>query len=464
MSLNKYNKKRNFSSTSEPKGKIKKEELNRFVIQHHFSRKEHFDFRLEYGGALVSFAIPKGLSNEANEKRLAVHVEDHPVDYINFEGKIPTGNYGAGTVKVYDKGTYVPAFDMKKGFKKGHIKFYLNGSKYRGMWSLIKTEEPNWLIMKHEEKTKVEKRRNPFSNCAVKLAKLTDKIPIKNYIFEIKYDGYRIVAYCGSTIKLKTRNNLNYTKKFSSVVNSLKALNRTMILDGELVALDKKGRSDFSLLTDNIKKGIDNFSYVVFDILALDGKDLRNKPLIERKEILENVLKEVSNNIILSSYVRNKGKESFQMAQKLNLEGIIAKKIDSKYNGTRDEDWLKIKCYKRQEFVIGGYLTTEKNKELSAILVGYYEKNRFIFIGKVGTGFDKTTRNELAKKFKSRIRKTSPFETCDISKEVIWLKPELVAEIQFSEITKNGLLRQPSFLGLRKDKKAKDVKLEYERN
>lgn len=463
MSLNKYNKKRNFSSTSEPKGKIKKEELNRFVIQHHFSRKEHFDFRLEYGGALVSFAVPKGLSNKINEKRLAVHVEDHPVDYINFEGKIPVGNYGAGIVKVYDKGTYDPVFDMEKGLKKGHIKFYLNGSKYHGMWSLIKTEEPNWLIMKHEEETKVSKKRNPFSNCNVKLAKLTDTIPSKDYIFEIKYDGYRIVAYCGSTVKLKTRNNLDYAKKFSSIVDSLKTLNRSMILDGELVSLDKMGRSDFSLLTDNIKKGKDNFSYIVFDILAIDGKDLRNKPLIERKEILESVLKEVPDNIILSSYVHNKGKESFKMAQKLNLEGIIAKRVDSKYNGKRDEDWLKIKCYKRQEFVIGGYLTTEKNKELSALLVGYYEKNRFIFIGKVGTGFDKTTRNELAKKFKSRIRKTSPFEECDI-KNAIWIKPDLVAEIQFSEITKNGLLRQPSFIGLRKDKKTKDVKLEYERD
>lgn len=463
MTLSKYNKKRNFSKTSEPKGIRKKEEKNRFVIQHHFSRKEHFDFRLEFGGALVSFAVPKGLSNEVNEKRLAVHVEDHPIDYINFEGKIPTGNYGAGTVKVYDKGTYEPVFDIKKGFKKGHIKFYLKGSKYRGLWSLIKTDEPNWLIMKHDEESKAKKVRNPFSSCNVKLAKLTETIPSEDYIFEIKYDGYRIVAYCGSTIKLKTRNNLDYSKKFPSVLKSLKLLDRSMILDGELVSLDKNGRSDFSLLNDNIKHGKENFTYVVFDILALDGKDLRNKPLIERKEILKDVLKDLPSGIVLSSYVHNKGKESFKTAQKLDLEGIIAKKVDSKYNGLRDEDWLKIKCYKRQEFVIGGYLTSDKNKDLSAILVGYFDHNKFIFAGKVGTGFTISQRVELSKKFKNNARKTCPFEKCDV-KNAIWIKPDLVAEIQFGEITKNGLLRQPSFIGLRKDKKAKDVKLEYGRD
>ncbi|MCH5171905.1 MAG: non-homologous end-joining DNA ligase [Erysipelotrichales bacterium] len=462
MTLSKYNEKRNFSKTSEPKGVRKTEKENRFVIQHHYSRKEHFDFRLEFGGALVSFAVPKGLSDIVNEKRLAVHVEDHPVDYINFEGKIPEGNYGAGSVKVYDKGTYEPAFDMKKGLKKGHIKFYLKGKKYQGLYSLIKTEEPNWLIMKHEEKVKTKKSRNPFSSCNVKVAKLTDSIPNKDYIFEIKYDGYRIVAYCGSTIKLKTRNNLDYSKKFPSILNGLKSFDRSMILDGELVTFDKKGKSDFSLLNENIKQGKDNFTYVVFDILALDGKDLRNEPLIERKEILKDALKDLPNNIIMSSYAR-KGKESFKTAQKLNLEGIIAKKIDSKYTESRDDDWLKIKCYKRQEFVIGGFLTTDKNKDLSAILVGYYDHNKFIFVGKVGTGFTQNKRIELAKQFKSIVRKTSPFEKCDVN-NAIWIKPELVAEIQFGEITKNNLLRQPSFMGLRKDKKAKEVKLEYERN
>ena len=465
MLLSKYNKKRNFSHTSEPKGIRKNEEKNRFVIQHHFARKEHFDFRLEFGGALVSFAVPKGLSNEFNEKRLAVHVEDHPIDYIDFEGKIPEGNYGAGTVKVYDKGTYEPVFDMKKGFKKGHIKFYLDGKKYHGMWSLIKTEEPNWLIMKHKEESKVKekKKRNPFSSCNVKLATLTNAIPSKDYLFEIKYDGYRIVAYCGSNIKLKTRNNLDYSKKFPSIINSLKKLNKSMVLDGELVSLDKKGRSIFSLLTENIKQGKGDFTYVVFDILALDGKDLRNKPLHERKEILKDVLKDAPNNIILSSYVINNGEESFKIAKKLDLEGIIAKRIDSKYNGKRDEDWLKIKCYKRQEFVIGGYITSDKNKDLSALLVGYYDKNKLVFVGKVGTGFDAKTRTELAKKFKNKIRKTSPFLECDI-KDAKWITPDFVAEVQFAEITKSGLLRQPSFIGLRKDKKAKDVKLEYERN
>ncbi len=462
MSLAKYNKKRNFNYTNEPQGLKKKEDKQRFVIQHHFARKEHYDFRLEYLGVLISFAVPKGLPKKTNEKRLAVHVEDHPIDYINFEGIIPSGNYGAGSVSVFDKGTYEPVYSIKAGLKKGHLKFYLYGTKYNGLYSLIKTDEPNWLIMKHKSEKNTCKH-NPFSTCKIKLAKLTSTIPSKGYAFEIKYDGYRILAFCESQIKLKTRNNLDYSNKFPGIVESLKSFSKTMILDGELVSFDNNGRSDFSLLTDNIKNGKDNFTYVVFDILALDGKDLRNRTLLERKKILEEVFKGTPKNVILSSYVIDKGKESFKLAEKLNLEGIIAKKVDSEYNGERDEDWLKIKCFKRQEFVIGGYLFSERNKDLSAILVGYYKGDKLIYIGKVGTGFKENIRIELAKIFKTKKRKTSPFIECDV-KNAVFLKPVLVAEIQFSEITKNNLLRHPSFIGLRQDKDPKSVKLEYERN
>ena len=461
MTLSKYHKKRNFKSTKEPKGKIEKTSKSRFVIQHHLARKEHYDFRLEFDGVLVSFAIPKGLSLNPNEKRLAVHTEDHPIEYIGFEGTIPKGNYGAGTVSIFDKGTFAPLIDMKKGLKKGHLKFELKGKKLKGVWNLVRTDEPNWLMIKSAEQTKQNKRnKNPFFSCNVKLAKLTEKIPKKDYIFEIKYDGYRIVAYVEKNIRLMSRGNKNYTEKFANIARLLSELDGTMILDGEVVVFDKNGKSDFGLLTENIKTGKNNFCYVVFDILALDGNDLRDTPLLERKSILEKALSKIeSKNIIISSFVKGKGEESFKLAKKMGLEGIVAKKIDSLYNGNRDEDWLKIKCYKRQEFVIGGYDKTQKNKDLSAIYVGYYKSNKLIFAGKVGTGFDEKLKRELDKKFQKIKRKTCPFFEFE-DENAIWLSPTLVAEIQFAEMTKSGVLRQPSFVGLREDKSAKKVALE----
>lgn len=463
MTLKKYNSKRNFFSTKEPKGKEQHSNKLRFVIQHHFARKEHFDFRFEHNGVLVSFAVPKGLPSKINDKHLAVHVEDHPVDYINFKGTIPKGNYGAGTVEIFDKGTYKPKIDINEGFKKGHLKLELKGKKHKGVWSLVKTEEPNWLIIKNDEtkeKKFIEKHtKNPFNKCNVKLAKLTNNIPKKDYLFEIKYDGYRIISFVDKKIKLVSRNNIDYTQKFTSIAKSLKSIHSSAILDGEIVVFDKKGKSDFGLLNQSIKANKQNFCYVVFDIIALEGKDLRNKPLIERKEILNKTLIDCPKNIVLSSFVKNEGEKIFKIAKQLGLEGIVAKKTNSVYNDKRDDDWLKIKCYKRQEFVIGGYSTTNKNKLLSAIYVGYYKNSKLHFVGKVGTGFDESSKKALNKKFEKLKRKTSPFVNFD-DKNAMWISPTLVAEIQFAEFTKSNVLRQPSFVGLRTDKTAKKVKLE----
>lgn len=459
--LQKYNQKRDFKKTDEPEGKIKKEKKYRFVIQHHFSRKEHYDFRFEHDGVLVSFAVPKGLPDN-DEKHLAVHVEDHPIDYINFEGEIPKGNYGAGKVFVFDKGTYTPLIDMQKGLKKGHIKIQLYGKKTKGIFNLVKTDEPNWLVLKSENENsskKITNIKNPFNKCAVKLAKLSETIPEKNYIYEIKYDGYRIVSYLSSNVILKTRNSQDYTKKFPSIVDSLKALKFSAILDGEIVVFDKDGKSDFGLLNECLKNKTDKFCYVVFDILAYNGKDIRDLPLLERKKILKKVLANCNKNIIFSSFVKEKGKKTFELAQNLGLEGIVAKEIYSTYNGNRDDDWLKIKCYKRQEFIIGGYTKTDKNKNLSAIHVGYYKNKKLIYAGKVGTGFDNDIRKELNKKFEKITRKSTPFADFD-DENAIWLTPKFVAEIQFAEFTKNNVLRQPSFIGLRNDKDAKKVILE----
>lgn len=464
MELSEYSKKRNFSRTSEPKPKKESVKNFRFVIQRHKARATHFDLRLEHKGVLLSWAVPKGLSNNPNEKRLAVMVEDHPVDYINFEGIIPKGNYGAGTVDIFDKGTYVQVFDFEKGLKKGHLKFFLNGGKLKGEWSLVKIDEKNWLAIKsNDEFAKIESKiiKNSFQKCEVQLATLTQKIPSgKDWIFEIKYDGYRAISYVeNGKVKIFSRNNIQF-KKLNNIEKALKEIEENaFVVDGEIVAFDENGRSDFSLLQENLKTNKNNVFYVVFDLLSLNGDDLRNLPLIERKNKLERLIYDSSKFLVFSSHVEN-GKECFNFAKQNNLEGIVAKNKNSAYTGKRSEDWLKIKCYKRQEFVICGYEISEKNEVFSALLLGYYKNNELIYVGKVGTGFSEKLKKELKQKFEKIISKTSYFNRKINKKNATWLKPKLVAEIQFAELTKEKVLRQASFVGLRTDKKPKNVVLE----
>ncbi len=466
MSLSEYNKKRNFKSTNEPKGKTRATKTKKFVVQYHEARAKHFDFRLEHNGVLISWAIPKGLSFNPADKRLAVHVEDHPIDYANFEGVIPKGNYGAGTVEIFDSGNYVPLEDFDKGLKKGHIKIFLQGKKLKGAWSLIKFKENNWFAIKiDDEYTQFERKENkklPFKKAEVQLATLSNKIPSgKDWIFEIKYDGYRILSFVeNKKVKMLTRNGNDYTKKFNDIVDSLKKFDHSsFVLDGEVVCFDKNGKSDFSLLQNSLKNSKNNLYYCAFDLLALDGEDLRELPLIERKEKLERLLFKAEKNIIYSSHT-TKGKETFAFAKENDLEGVIAKKKQSKYVGKRTEDWLKIKCYARQEFVIAGYTTSAKNNILSALILGYFDKNKLIYVGKVGTGFSEKDKQELVNKFQKSISEKFPFRDEKKINKVVWLKPKFVAEIQFAELTKDNLLRQPSFIALREDKNAKDVVLE----
>ena len=293
--LEEYKRKRNFDRTKEPTGTNKKKKENdpRFVIQYHRARTTHYDLRLEFNGVLVSFAIPKGFP-QTDEKRLAVHEEDHPLDYIDFEEVIPKGEYGAGTVEIFDKGKYERLSSFRNGLREGKLKFSLFGKQINGIFNMIRINGENWLIFRENSAEKKEnlmnkKVKNPFKSVDVKMCKLVKSVPTsKEYIYEIKYDGYRIVAYLDNEkVTLKTRNDKDYTSKFSSIANSLKKLNKTMILDGEIVVFDFEGRSDFNLLQESIKKNKKDFIYVVFDILALDGKDLREKPLSNRKIILE---------------------------------------------------------------------------------------------------------------------------------------------------------------------------------
>lgn len=479
MGLKKYNKKRNFDVTTEPQKNTKPNKNKIFVVQFHQARSDHYDFRLEFNRVLKSWAIPKQLPKKVGEKRLAVMVEDHPLSYANFEGVIPPKQYGAGTVEIWDKGTYSANSSIKKGLKDGKISVNLFGEKLKGSWALVKMQDNNWLIIKENDKIdfsvvseknpkntlKTTTKKLPFNKLDVKLCTLTNQIPTgKNWLFEIKYDGYRIVSYIlNGKAKLVTRGNVDYSQKLSFIKQLLQTTftNQSLILDGEIVAFDSTGRSDFGLLQENLKTN-QNIAYVVFDILAKDGKDLRSKPLLERKQVLEKIFPKNNPNLILSQYVINKGKQSFNLAKKHNLEGIVAKNIHSTYSGKRNEDWLKIKCYKRQEFVIVGYTTTVKNKNLSAILLGYYDKNKLIYVGKVGTGFTEKSRKELGEKLsKIKIKKSKISNISEVDKNAIFVSPKLVCEVHFAEITKENMLRQASFVGLRKDKNPKEISLEY---
>ena len=463
MTLSEYNKKRNFAVTSEPKGKKDKSKGKRFVVQFHRARRDHYDFRLEEDGVLISFALPKGFSYDSRDKRLAVHVEDHPLEYINFEGRIPKGEYGAGTVEVFDKGRYEADGKISDGIKKGEFKVTLYGEKLKGRWAFVRFKENNFLAICEDGKIEKEvQKKLPFDDAPVQLASLTKRVPSgKNYIFEIKYDGYRVLSYIEKgKVKLKSRNGKDFTKKFAVIAEDLEKSfkNKSIVLDGEVVVFDKNGRSDFSMLQESAKRGKNNFSYVVFDVLAL-GEDVRAKPLLERKKLLEALSKFFTPNIILSEYVLGNGKECFEVAKKLGLEGIVAKKINSKYSGKRNDDWLKIKCYHRQEFVIGGYSLNDG--QLASLLLGYYENDNLIYVGKVGTGFSESLKKELERKLSKIKTKTSPFSHCQ-EKGAIYVLPKYVAEVQYAEITSAHLLRQASFIAFRTDKEAKEVVLEEE--
>lgn len=501
--LKEYNRKRNFEKTNEPEGAIEKPgESLKFVVQHHIARRDHFDFRLEWKGALLSWAIPKGPSFNPRDKRLAVKVEDHPMDYRNFEGVIPRGEYGGGVVMIWDEGNWTPHMDVNEGLRTGSLKFSLDGRRLKGSWALVRMKakegeaDNNWLLLKEKDEyvktsdgiydfntsirtgrtmEQIEKGddekfiQNPFDKTEAQLAKLVSSAPeSEDWLYEVKYDGYRILAYVeGNTVRLMTRAGNDYTDRFSSVANSLLnwAEGRAMVLDGEMTVTDDVGRTDFQALQSYMRSSNGkNLTYIVFDILALDGADLRERPLIERKKILEQLLLDAPKNLHFSQHVKGKGKECFEAACKANLEGIVGKKADSIYSGTRNDDWIKLKCDKRQEFVIGGYtLSDKKTSGVSSLLLGVYCGDDLIFSGRAGTGFSARSAAELERKFAGLKRGTSPFKETPKTRTgetIFWLEPELIAEIKFAEWTEENLLRQASFKGLRTDKNPKDIRKE----
>lgn len=481
MGLKKYRAMRKFSHTPEPQGGKKNGKIHHFVVQKHKARRLHYDFRLEIDGVLKSWAVPKGPPLKPHEKHLAVHVEDHPLDYRHFEGTIPKGHYGAGKVEIWDEGnfTVIGAEDesdidraFHKKYKHGEVMVILNGKKLQGEYVLVKMDEArgkdNWLMMKRSAEADTEeggkkKEERVVMPTKVKpmLAKVADKpFSKEGWIFEVKWDGYRAMSEIQKgKVKLYSRNFLPFEKKFAPIVNDLKKLGHDAVLDGEVVVLDAHGRSGFQLLQEYQDTGHGDLVYQVFDLLYLDGRDVRQLPLAERKKMLELMLEE-STHVRYSSHVEKNGVAFFQKAKKAGLEGAMAKKADGAYaDGQRTDDWLKVKSVAEQEAVIVGYTEPRgTRKHIGALILGVYREGKLQYIGHAGGGSQEARLGELKEKLEKLVQRVSSFETPPKpNAPVHWVKPKLVAQVKFQEWTNDGLMRQPIYLGLRSDKGAREV-------
>ena len=488
--LRKYRKKRDFSKTNEPAGRLTASHGPlRFCVQWHDARSRHFDFRLEWEGVAVSWAIPKGPSYDPKDKRLAVRVEDHPVEYMSFEGVIPKGEYGGGTVMLWDEGTWTPKGDPKAGLEAGSLKMTLAGQRLKGDWALVrmKAEEEAWLLLK--ERDGLEKRtagvsrfsrsvrtdrtmaeiaraakRNPFSEANVMLAELSEGLPSDmGWLFEVKYDGHRTLAFCeGGVCALKTRSGLDCTAKFSVAAKGVEEMlkGRAAVLDGEMIVAGKDGVSDFGALQAYAagRRG-DGLAYVLFDLLALDGEDLRARPCIERKERLEALVKGAPPVLAYSRHAESMTAREAERLRARGLEGIVMKRADSPYTAGRTGDWRKWKFRRAEEFVIGGYLPDEAGA-VRSLLVGLWEGEALAYAGCVGTGFSEATRRQLAAELKRQER--SPFASLPAAyaRRAVFVVPAAVAQVAYAELTRAGRLRQASFQGLREDKAPGEVRRE----
>jgi bifunctional non-homologous end joining protein LigD len=467
--LAEYEAKRDFKRTPEPGAKVPKKETKapRFVVQEHHARRLHWDFRLERDGVLVSWAVPKGVPEDPKKNHLAVHVEDHPLDYINFAGDIPQGNYGAGHVSIFDEGTY----DTEK-WSDREVMVVLHGKRLKGKYVLFQTNGENWMIHRMDPPQDPGRQTMP-ERIEPMMAKLTSKIPTPDdaWGYEFKWDGIRAVAYVeGGTVKLVSRSGENITPRYPEIHAMGRALgSREVILDGEIVALDDKGRPSFEEIQQRMGLTSESeirrkmkevpVTYMIFDVMWQDGHPLLEQPYTERRTTLAK-LKLAGASWQTPPYEKGGGKAMLQASAKAGLEGIVAKKLDSKYEpGRRSGVWQKIKNHNRQELVIAGWLDGEGKRQgyPGALLVGYYKDGKFVYAGKVGTGFTEATLEKLNKLMKPLARKTSPFDVGSPPRAAHFVEPKLVGEFEFVEWTKSGQLRAPVFKGFREDKKAKEV-------
>jgi bifunctional non-homologous end joining protein LigD len=466
--LREYERKRDPKQTPEPFSSTRRDEKAPiFVVQRHDARRLHYDFRLEMDGALASWAVPKGIPLEPGARALAVHVEDHPLDYASFEGEIPKGNYGAGTVEIWDTGTY----ELVERKRDGGLTVKLHGSRLEGTWTLVPAHldgnEKNWLILrKRDDSASRLAARNDYRPM---LATVAETLPTgDDWVYEVKWDGYRALGYVrGGDAKLVSRNGNDLTGRFSEIARSLSRAVKSpdCVVDGEVCALDEQGRPSFSAMQQG-KRGTP-LVYEVFDVLEIDGVPVVDRPLRERRERLEELLDRRVTTVQISGLFDD-GEALFEAASKQGLEGVMAKRPGSVYaEGRRTRDWLKVKTHGREEFVICGWTKGEgrRSGSFGSLVLGTYEGDELRWVGNCGTGFTEQTIEELLEAMKPLVRKTSPLAVVPkmpkVRKEdVTWVEPKLVCEVRFAQWTHDGHLRAPVFEGLRDDKFARDVKRE----
>ena len=526
-----YNAKRDFARTAEPAGTLAPGHGNSFMVQKHDATRLHWDLRLEVDGVLKSWAVTRGPSLDPAEKRLAVRTEDHPLSYATFEGTIPKGEYGGGTVMLWDRGTWAPiAGKSAKDIDKGHLHFVLNGERMKGEWIMIRLKprgrekSENWLLRKIEDadaggtdvlvetaltsvstgRTMQEiaegkkprklagkgKRGNDAGSAPgsepppprlarspspsrggsrkgrlpafvePQLATLVDAVPPGNgWLHEVKYDGYRaLVAVAGGKAKVFTRSGLDWTDKFPGVAEAAAALPvGSALIDGEIVGF-KDGKPDFSTLKDAIGAGGQGLTLFAFDLLELDGEDLAGLPNIQRKDRLCPLIDGSDQRIQYADHIVGAGEKLFEAMCREGYEGIVSKKADAPYANRRSKNWLKVKCIRRQEFVIVGRSTSDKGRGFRSLLLAVNGPDGLVYAGKVGTGFGAATIADLGERMDRIASDTPPVKVPRAeARGVRWVRPELVAEVAFAEFTPEGVLRHASFLGLREDKSAADV-------
>jgi bifunctional non-homologous end joining protein LigD len=513
LDIETYNAKRDFTKTKEPKGRAGKTKGDSFVVQKHDASRLHWDFRLELDGVLKSWAVPKGPSLDPGQNRLAMRTEDHPLDYGTFEGTIPKGEYGGGTVMLWDRGRWVPepGKDPNKTIEEGHLHFRLEGERMHGDWVMFRLKgkpgdrsEP-WMLKKVTDefanreqgdalvdecvtsvttgrtmaeiasgsdvwrsnrggqkggRAKKKAGLDPPPFMEPQLATLIDEVPTGNdWLHEYKYDGYRLLIATGEgSATAWTRNGKDWSDKFRSLVRAASKLPAGCMLDGEAVALGKNGKPDFQLLQSTLKGGDADLAYYAFDLLVDQGEDITKLPNLERKERLAALLKGVSPPLLYGDHVVGKGEALFNAICAEKGEGIISKKASAPYRGTRTRCWLKIKCIQRQEFVIVGWSESDKRRGFRSLLLAVNEGGELTYAGKVGTGFNAKLIDELMDRMAPLAIDKAPVEVPRADRKgAHWIKPELVAEIAFTEFTTDGVLRHPSFIGLREDKTAKQV-------
>lgn len=520
MALETYRAKRNFERTPEPPDAPGTAGNRlRYVIQRHAARRLHYDFRLELDGVLKSWAVPKGPSPNPADKRLAVHVEDHPLAYGNFEGTIPPGEYGAGTVQLWDQGWWQPVGDPHGGYRRGKLEFVLHGARLKGRWVLVRMhgralgDADNWLLIKERDDAggdapakgdrsvasarsmdeiaahALPRRRaaplvkapsgaspdgpaDPPANLRPMLATLVKTLPQGGtWLHEIKLDGYRLLAHVRADgVRLYTRSGQDWTVRLRLLADAIAGAGLpACVLDGELVVFDAAGISRFQLLQQALGEGkgkgeqdASALHYVAFDLPWCAGADLRDQPLHARKARLAQLLAGVQTPVLrYGDHVEGQGAEFFSQACRHGLEGIIAKQADSTYRAARTRSWLKLKCGARQELVIGGYTDPRGSRPgFGALLVGYYDTDgALVYAGRVGTGFDHRLLRSLRRRLEKLAQRDSPFTSLPAAgrRGAHFVAPELVCEVAFTEWTSDGRMRHPSFLGLREDKEARHV-------